>query len=368
MGGIERIIERLCRELKKKNDVDEVGLLTSYNQYPKGIMKNLPRTEVMDGVTVYRCNFFPRNIPFVTNVRNSGFISYGLKEVMSEFDPDVVHFMKDGWYISNLLVYLLTRKSSRHVYSLFYHDIPESLFSKPMIWTNSYLTNNVDLVHVNSEIEKEKVHRIYKTSYDKFKVIPQGVDIPERVPEKESEYVNILCVGRLQFTKGQYELVQIYNKLQSSTKVGTKLILVGGDGGDRSKIELFVKGNRLSRKVEIIDFISDLEKLREFYEKADIFVLPTRYESFGLANVEAMAYKIPVVTYAVGAIPEVLKRGAALIEPFDKDAMAKTLLTLIEDENLRKKLGEEAYDYVRKNYSWSKTVDRFYDLYTEILN
>lgn len=361
-GGIEKVIEKLSFEFLRYSVVKKIGILSSTNLYPTGSVKNDIEKSNDGQLIVYRLNFFPNNLPFITNLKNSGYFSLGIDRVLEDFKPDIIQYMTDGWYLPNLYIYLKYKNKAKHIYSPFYHDIKDIVSNKPMILANTYLCNNVNKIIVYSENEKLKINKIYKAPLEKIELLKLGVDIPTGNINKNKNYICILSVGRIGYAKGQYDLLRIFHKLTKVSKVNLKLILVGKDGGDLENIKNYITQYQLNDIVQVLTNCDDSE-LDNLYSYANIFAHATKYEAFGLASVEALAHKTPVITFEAGAVSEVLKKGAILIKPFDYESMLQNLMKLVENKELQEKLGNEGYEYVKKHYAWKNVAKKFINLY-----
>ena len=118
--------------------------------------------------------------------------------------------------------------------------------------------------------------------------------------------------------------------------------------------------------VEIAGFVSDQE-LGSLYRDADIFVLLTRVESFGLVFAEAQSYGLPVVGYGIEALKSVFHEGSILVEPFDEYEIESAMERLVNDDDLRQRLGVEALEHSRR-FSWQQTAERLAGLYQGAIN
>jgi glycosyltransferase involved in cell wall biosynthesis len=104
---------------------------------------------------------------------------------------------------------------------------------------------------------------------------------------------------------------------------------------------------------------SDLERL---YQTSDIFALSPSYEAFGLVYLEAGSYGLPLVTWDVGAIKEVLGTNALITHSGDLASLAASLVSLVNDKNLRLDWAHKAKT-LSERYSWDNTAKLFLDLY-----
>ena len=180
------------------------------------------------------------------------------------------------------------------------------------------------------------------------------------------DVIHLLSVGRLSHDKGQLELVQVFHKVYRKLTKETRLILVGGDGGHQKEIEQYIERNGLEKSITLVGFVSE-DNLYELYQQADIFILLTRIESFGLVFAEAQFYGLPIIGYRIGPLEAIFQKGAVLVEPFDQDKVADAIQRLVNEDNLRSELSREAFEYAQDNFSWENTAKRFLTLYHKIL-
>ena len=185
------------------------------------------------------------------------------------------------------------------------------------IETERYLLKNCDRIIAATEREKEDIVFHYGASPAAIGVIPCGVNLDLFRPmDKEmakqqlgvSEGKTILFVGRIEPLKGIDKLLMAMRYITNGS--GPRLIVIGGDGNSRYDVEL----QKLSRKLHIQDRVTFVglvkqEELPRFYNAADICVVPSYYESFGLVALESLACGTPVVTTRVGGAESVIRQG-----------------------------------------------------------
>jgi N-acetyl-alpha-D-glucosaminyl L-malate synthase BshA len=143
------------------------------------------------------------------------------------------------------------------------------------------------------------------------------------------------------------------------------LVLVG-DGPEREGVENLVAVLGLAPYVA---FLGEQLHLGGLFGQADLFVLPSEQESFGLAALEALAAGVPVVACQVGGLPEVVRDGKTgrLVPPHDPRALAVAVLDLLRDEPRRAAMGRAAREDATVRFRPGPVVDRFEALYRELL-
>jgi N-acetyl-alpha-D-glucosaminyl L-malate synthase BshA len=141
-----------------------------------------------------------------------------------------------------------------------------------------------------------------------------------------------------------------------------KLVMIG-DGPDRGAAEYIARKKRLSKD---IFFLGKQDRVHEKLGQADLFLLPSQEESFGLAALEAMACEVPVVATNVGGLPEVVTHGVDgyLFEPGDVATGAKYALDILTRADRGRGIGEMARTNARRRYC-SKDIIPLYEAYYE---
>jgi L-malate glycosyltransferase len=149
-------------------------------------------------------------------------------------------------------------------------------------------------------------------------------------------------------------------------KIPAKLVLMG-DGPDRGAAEYIVRKKRLSKDVF---FLGKQDHVQEKLGLADLFLLPSDSESFGLAALEAMACQVPVVATDVGGLPEVVTHGidGYLFEPRDVAAGAKYALDILTLPDRGRMMGEMARANARRKYCSNDIIPLYERYYEKVLN
>ena len=149
-------------------------------------------------------------------------------------------------------------------------------------------------------------------------------------------------------------------------KMPAKLVLVG-DGPDRGAAEYSVRRKKLQKDVL---FLGKQDRVQEKLGVADLFLLPSDLESFGLAALEAMACEVPVVATRVGGIPEVVTHGVDgyLVEPRDVETAAKYAIEILSRPDRGRAMGQQARIDARKRYCANDVIPKYEEYYEKVLN
>lgn len=173
----------------------------------------------------------------------------------------------------------------------------------------------------------------------------------------------ILCIGNFIPRKGIQYLIDAFAQIQ---REDFKLHLVGNakDGGIYYQ-QLLRQVQRLGLEADVY-FHRGIDKatIHYLYSTSEIFVLPSLKETFGMVLIEAMYYRLPIITTNTSAMPDLVSNGdnGLLVPPKDSTAMACALSALISDPMLRWRLGEVGHQRVKDAYHWDHTSARFLSL------
>ena len=204
-----------------------------------------------------------------------------------------------------------------------------------------------------------------------FAVIPNGVDLKHfstqvsPMPGYDDGKINILFVGRLESRKGAKYLLQAYAKLKKDHP-NIRLIVVGPGVNLRRRYEWWVRFKHL--KDVIFTGGVSYDELPRYYKTADIFCAPAvGKESFGIVLLEAMALGKPIVASSNPGYASVVKHEeqALMVPPRNSAALAAALLRLINDRELRARMGENGLREVRR-YDWPVIARRILDYYEQV--
>lgn len=208
-----------------------------------------------------------------------------------------------------------------------------------------------------------------------YAVIPNGIDADAYAPDPDlrsrfrKRYgippgdVLLAFVGRLDPQKGIDTLLAAISHL--GARQSPVNVVIAGDGPKRSIVENFIAHGEGGRSTRWVGFVSDV---RSVLAAADIFVMPSRWEGFGLAAAEAMAAGLPVIASDLAPLRELITdRGTGLlVEPGSAVALTDAIEELLHNAELRRRLGSAAEAQARRAFSIDANVDAHERLYARV--
>ncbi|MCF4969273.1 glycosyltransferase family 4 protein [Nostoc sp. CMAA1605] len=301
----------------------------------------------------------------------------------------VVH--TNYWLSSWVGMQLKALQGSKQVHT--YHSLGavkyKSVDTIPLIATKrlaveTQVLETADRIVATSPQEQQHMRSLVSTK-GYIDVIPCGTDIRKfgsidrETARAElgiaSDAKVVLYVGRFDPRKGIETLVRAVNQSQLRDSGKLKLIIGGGstpgasDGRERDRIAGIVQELGMS-ELTILPGRLGQEILPTYYAAADVCVVPSHYEPFGLVAIEAMSCGTPVVASDVGGLQftVVTEKTGLLVPPKDVDAFSVAIDRILLNSAWRDELGETARKHIASKFSWGGVADRLSQLYTQILN
>jgi D-inositol-3-phosphate glycosyltransferase len=248
---------------------------------------------------------------------------------------------------------------------------------------------NADMIVAATQAELAQLQWLYEVKADHVRVIPPGVNLGwfNPIPVDEArEYINapldkrmLLFVGRIEPLKGVDTLLQALARLKDMGAIKQHNLCLSVIGGDATVSESqmsheMVRLNKLRRELGLRGIVTFLGKkdqatLPYYYSAADIVVVPSHYESFGMVALEAMACGTPVVASQVGGLAYLVQDGETGFHVPDQDpvALSEHLLALLDDDDLYQRMSVQAAEYA-KGFSWQIIAKQILDLYREVID
>ncbi|MGD8814541.1 MAG: glycosyltransferase [Anaerolineales bacterium] len=265
---------------------------------------------------------------------------------------------------------------------------PEEEPSSLRLEAETEILRSADRVVASTQAELAQFQWLYKVDTSHTAVIPPGVDTAHFYPipiDEAKAFVGLaphenmlLYVGRIEPLKGVDILLEALAILERYGVLELHpvcLAIIGGEpeASDQEMTAEMVRLKDLSKSLGMGDLVTflgkqDQESLPYYYSAAEVVVMPSHYESFGMVALEAMACGTPVVASETGGLVFLVRDGETgfHVPAGDAAALADRLQTLIQDEVLRARLGRNAAEYAA-GYGWSSVAEHIVDLYNDIL-
>ena len=195
-------------------------------------------------------------------------------------------------------------------------------------------------------------------------IIPNAVYPRDYYESREENY--ILFAGRLVEHKRIQYIIKAFSDMKDDI---TEDLVIIGSGPCEKPLKDLVISYDISDRVKFIPFLPS-SKYREFLSKCKVFVFPSLHEAFGVVIIEAMASGKPVIASNIIGPKDIITHGydGFLFETENVDELKKYLELLLEDKELRKKMGESARKTVEERYTFEKVADSYLKLYEKILS
>ena len=378
-GGMNVYIDGLARTMAARGvAVDVYTRRTSVDQ-PDVV-------EVGDGYRVFHVDAGP---PEPMAIRPMAiYVTEFADAVVARFEsenarPDIVHshYWLSGWAA------LLIKRQVRIPLANSFHTLgrvkdlykrhdepPESLLR---IAAEAEVIDNSDCVVASTPFEAADLLEHYGADPSRLCTSPPGVDHGVFSPgDKEEARARVgfgdppvvLYAGRIQPLKGVDVVLGAF-ALIKETLPGASLVIVGGPSGLQGAEEL-ERLRDMAVSIGGVEFRAPVphDDLADHFRAADLLLLPSRSESFGLVAAEAQSCGLPVVAARTGGLEHVVRHGLSglLVDGWDVADHAAAALSVLTDPLLERKLREGAVEWSQR-FSWDATANRFFELYTGVL-
>jgi len=342
-GGIEHRMHDTCRQLAERGH--EVIVLT-------GRLPGTSDEEAMNGYRVVRLR------STLLNIYNPPFISSkDVLETLKSMDADVVNY-NYRWapsYNKDLRKY-----DGKKVFT--YHNMwGEGIGMQAKIseFNDSRFRSCLDtfdhIIAVSDYVRNDLIRRGYSPQY--VTSIPSGLSRSPEIGRGDGDF--ILSLGRLVRTKGLDYLVE------AMKDVDCRLIICG-KGPDRERLEKRIRKLGLEDRIEMKGWVEEDEKER-LMSSCRFFVMPSLFESFGLAAVELMAYGRPIIHTDVNGLPDTVGNGGVSVPPKDPAALSEAMNMLLKDRDRTEELGGNAARQAR-TYRWGELMPKIESVYEKVVS
>lgn len=253
----------------------------------------------------------------------------------------------------------------RHFINCIFPMLPgynKALRNAAKIYCSNDETQQIIERHVNPE-DRYKIEHLCELCISSNYLIER-----EKETKLPNEIIHIMASGRLMYRKGFALLIDAIAKLQTTRKY---VVDIYGDGEQRKELVEQVESEHLQDRVLFHGWMP-YDEVQTMYKEADIFCLPSLRETTGTVVIEAMSNKLPVVALNQNGVKFLVENDAGiLVNICDKErtieGLANALKRLIEDDELRLNLGNNAFKKVKKYYTWEHRVGMMNAIYKDLV-
>ena len=231
----------------------------------------------------------------------------------------------------------------------------KSLFKKTDLYKlkywGGYSIQKASKVITISNSSKSDIIKSYRLNPEKVVVVYPGIKSETNSKSKmKNSKKYILFVGTLQPRKNLVRLIEAFSKLNSDLE----LLVIGKKGWQYEEILDAPKRYGVSERIKFLHDVSEGE-LPQYYKNAEMLVLPSLYEGFGLPVLEAMSYGCPIITSNRSSLPEAGGDAVLYVDPENVSDIAEKMNKLLSDDSLRQELIKKGNEQVKK-FSWEKAA------------
>ncbi len=367
-GGVARVSYEISKHLVDRGH--SVTVYTSNIGIPDDIEINKP--VVVDGIEVY---YFKDLIKFFRYKFKFGLPYYScfvMKKQIKDFD--IIHIHEHRSSLAMIVRYYAKKYGVPYILQSHGSVLPfyekqglKNFFD--YIIGSKILLDAVNLIAL-TQVEVEQYKKMGQNE-KKIIRIPNGIDFSEytHLPKKgqfrrkyciqENEKI-ILFLGRINKIKGLDLLLRAFVSVMNQIN-NVKLVIVGPDDGFLSTIKKQVKEFEIQRNVLYTGPIYNRDKL-EAYVDADVYVLPSFYETFPITIIEACACGTPIIVTDKCAIASWINKIGYVVK-YDEKQLRNAILKMLRNEELRKRFGKESRKLIEENFNWNVIVKKIEDIY-----
>jgi N-acetyl-alpha-D-glucosaminyl L-malate synthase BshA len=301
-------------------------------------------------------------------------LSVKIREVVEQYGLDLVHVHYAIPHATSAFLAreMLAPRRLRTMTTLHGTDITLVGMMPSYYEITRFSIEKSDAVTAVSEFLRRETVREFRIEHP-IEVIHNFVDTDHFRPQEHSsararlapngEFV-LMHVSNFRKVKNLPVIIHTLHRVRQHVPVRLALV---GDGPERESTE------RLAVELGVadaVDFLGDQEYISELLAAADVFLLPSQHESFGLSALEAMSCGVPVVGSRIGGLPEVIahEETGFLCEPNDIECMTAIVLGLLKDDALRRRIGQAARDRAVSEFNRDRVVAQYLASYQRLVD
>ena len=296
-----------------------------------------------------------------------------ISHVVKEIRPELVYITPNAGgkaFFKDFIVVQMLKSMGCKIIA-HYHNKGVSAYQSKWIYNFLYkrFFSNLKVILLAENLYKDIAKYVKR---EDVYICPNGIpsSCKEEMEARRNNVIpHLLFLSNLLISKGVIVLLDAL-KILKEKEYTFVCQFIGGETAEINAVQFFEEVN----KRELSDLVTYVgRKVREekeaFFRQADIFVFPTYYETFGLVNLEAMEYKLPVISTNEGGIPDIVKDGenGLICEKQNPVSLADCIAKLLDDEELRVKMGNAGYEKFCREFTLQRFESRMLDILSQNL-
>jgi len=336
---------------------------TGGQKYNSKVLGYLERS----GFSVEECEYGLSKLPFAS-LRIIAMNIDHVRRVMPLLEDDTIVVEDISSNIQAVMLNLLMKFRRRGIMVGICHHLfvreKQNIILRTACYAATYFTLRLfdAIVTVSNSTKRDLMG--FGVKEENIYVIPNATDVPQVEKNKyDRDEVRILFVGRCCPRKGLHYLFKAVADMKHHK---IEVDIVGDLEADKKHVsELYglLKKLAIDEKVAFHGHVR-IEQLWDYYRNADIFIMPSLWEGFGIVFLDAMSFGLPIVSTNVGAIPDLVRHeeNGLLVKPGDTGALASAIEQLVVSPSLRRKLGQNGFRFMQEHpefTSWDVVGEKF---------
>lgn len=369
-GGCARVVYELSKELVKRGH--DVTILTTDLYEPDKRFPHKANPEFIDGIRIIRFKYVSNWLAWKNKIYISPGLIWYLKKHLQEYE--IIH-LQDLISVHAVATVKYCKKYNVPYFLTTHGSVPR-LYEKNGLMQVFGVTFGYDVLQNASKIlalNKTEAEQCKAVGVEEnhIEVVPNGIDLfeYENLPDKgifrkkyglKSDENIVLYLARIHKIKGVDLLVEAFSDLVSKME-DVKLVIAGPDDGFLPTLKAQIEDLEIDDRILFTGPLYEMDKL-EAYIDADVYVLPSVYETFPVTVLEASACGTPVIITDRCGIAEIVEKVGCVVE-YDKEQLRDAILKLLSDDGLRQRYGGESRRLVKEEFVWGEIVKQVEQIY-----
>ncbi|MDZ7692687.1 MAG: glycosyltransferase family 1 protein [Balneolaceae bacterium] len=352
ISGVGNYSINLINKMAGQQPDDQFYVLV--NKHIKGALQTYPNLQTIE---VHHPN------TLVGTIKKHLFHFFSLEDYGKKYNADLIHVLNPILLRSGSIPIVVT-----------VHDLAELYIKKYNYFRQAYrifstyrsCKSSAKIISISENTKKDLVNK-FKVDPQKVAVIYQSYGVEpvqngasEETLNKQGEY--FLFVGKGLPHKNLNTVLEAFHQYKKEHGDQIQLVIVGE--GNEDIVREFQHSQALEEHIIVKGYVSN-EELRQLYQGAFCFLMPSIYEGFGLPLIEAMAYGLPIISSNAACLPEITQGQVLYHDPRNVQELKECMKRIVNSEEVRREMTSK-YPDILNSYTWKKTASKTFEVYRQL--